>query len=136
MLDTNCLVSALVFARNPLGWLRRSWQAGHVTPVLDRSTTAELSRVLQYPKFRLTADERATLLSELLPYAETADPADIRPDLPAIADPDDAKFLALAYWAGTDALVTGDGDLLAIRYDVAFTAIVTPGELGQWLDRA
>jgi len=135
VLDTNCLVSALVFRANRLVWLRDFWKSGRITPVLDEYTARELLRVLAYPKFRLTATERDTLMADLLPYVETTRPAQIFSDLPVIADPDDMKFLALARQAGADALVTGDADLLAVRHEIVFTAVMTPGEFGEWLNQ-
>ena len=67
--DTNIVISALVFGRS-LFWLRRAWASGTVVPVVCRETVAELLRVLAYPKFRLDAAERETLLADYLPFAE------------------------------------------------------------------
>ena len=49
-LDTHCVVSALLFSRGRLAWLRRAWQSGRVVPLVSRGTAAELIRVLVYPK--------------------------------------------------------------------------------------
>jgi hypothetical protein len=133
VLDTNCLVSALVFRANRLVWLRDSWKSGSFTPVLDKYTSQELLRVLKYPKFRLTKGERDALLGDLLPYVEVAEPADRTSDLPSIDDLDDVKFLALARKAETDALVTGDRDLLAVNQIVEFTTILSPSAFARWL---
>jgi len=73
VLDTNVLVSALLFQNGHLAWLRRSWQSRRISPLLCRTTTDELLRVLAYPKFRLDRNEITALLGDLLPYAETVD---------------------------------------------------------------
>ncbi len=62
-LDTNVLVSALLFPTGSLSWLREQWQSRVVLPLASHATTAELIRVLSYPKFRLTDDEREDLLA-------------------------------------------------------------------------
>ena len=50
VLDTNVLVSALLFEAGRLAWLRHGWQSNCFTPVLAEPTTRELLRVLAYPK--------------------------------------------------------------------------------------
>lgn len=71
VLDTNVLVSALLFEGGRLAWIRQSWQSGRVKPVLAEPTARELLRVLAYPKFQLTPAEIEQLLAELLPWSET-----------------------------------------------------------------
>ena len=66
VLDTNVLVSALLFNQGRLSWLRPCWHQGQLTPVLAEPTVRELLRVLAYPKFRLQAAERERLLEDLL----------------------------------------------------------------------
>jgi len=70
VLDTNCLVSALLFKRGRLTALRRAWQNGLFRPLVCRETAAELIRVLAYPKFRLSKADLEALLAEFLPFAE------------------------------------------------------------------
>ena len=125
VLDTNVLVSALLFARGRLLWLRSAWQDGQVIPLLGRETAEELLRVLHYPKFRLTREDREELLADLLPHCEIVPEAPFVGDLPHCRDPADEKFLRLARAARADALVTGDADLIALaeRFEIA---ILTP----------
>ena len=68
VLDTNCVVSALMFPRGRTGRLCCLWMQEAVKPVVCRETALELFRVLSYPKFKLDADEIEWLLSEYLPY--------------------------------------------------------------------
>ena len=56
VLDTNVVVSALIFHSGALSWLRVAWRQGSIRPLVSRETTAELIRILAYPKFALNAD--------------------------------------------------------------------------------
>lgn len=127
VLDTNVVLSALLFANGRLRWLRLAWQRAEITPVVNQLTTIELLRVLAYPKFRLNQPEQEDVLAEYLPYCEVATAApDI--DIPHVRDAADKKFLQLAITSAVDCLVTGDADLLSLA-GVAFSpavAIVTP----------
>jgi uncharacterized protein len=109
--DTNVVVSALIFGRR-LGWLRRAWATGDARPIVCRETVDELIRVLAYPKFRLSGEDRTALLADYLPYTETAHLPDPRPSVPvACRDRDDVVFIQLALAAGADVVVSGDADL-------------------------
>ena len=70
VLDTNTVVSALLFGSGRLAWLRLAWQAGQFIPLLGHETAAELIRVLGYPRFKLTRAEQEALLADFLPFAE------------------------------------------------------------------
>ncbi len=113
VLDTNVVLSALLFHAGAVSWLRAAWQSETVLPLASRTTIAEFIRVLSYPKFRLTADEREDLLADYLPWCETvivANPIEV----PDCRDPFDRPFLELALTARADALITGDKDLLIL----------------------
>lgn len=112
--DTNLVVSALLFGRR-LRWLRRAWADGAVTPIVCRETVAELLRVMAYPKFRLGALDRETLLAEYLPVAEVVALSSPPPMLQvASRDSDDDIFLHLAVAGHADVLVNGDDDMIAL----------------------
>ncbi len=114
VLDSNVLVSALVFESPRAVWLRNLWQQGGVVPVVSKETVEELMRVLSYRKFALTETDQQNLLEDYLPYAETLAAARTQARLPQCRDPNDEMFLRLAYAAKVDAIVTGDNDLLAL----------------------
>ncbi len=114
VLDTNVVVSALVFRGGRLAWLREAWSARRVVPLVGRETLAELVRVVAYPKFGFDGEDAKTVLSQYLEHAETVSRVTARKGVPACRDPHDQKFLALAYAARADALVSGDRDLLAL----------------------
>lgn len=124
VLDTNVLLSALLFHAERLSWLHAAWQAGALCPLASRETTDELIRVLCYPKFDLDGGEREALLADYLPWCETV-VVSRPPVVPQCRDPFDRPFLELALAARADALVTGDNDLLALAS--AFSVpILTP----------
>lgn len=127
VLDTNVLLSALVFPAGRVSWLRGAWRAGGVRPLASRDTTAELIRVLAYPKFRLDEAERRDLLDDYLPFCEAVVIPSPPPAIPACRDPFDRPLLLLAIAGRADALVTGDADLLALS-DESAVPIVAPAE--------
>lgn len=130
VLDTNVVLSALVFTAGRLAWVRHAWQRKHLQPLVCRETVNELLRVLAYPKFKLTAEEQRALLADFLPYAEVVELPAPWPELPPCRDEKDQVFLVLAHVARADALVTGDADILAMSK--AFPGlIVTPEGLAE-----
>ena len=82
VIDTNLVLSALVFAGGRLTPLRRAWQAQRVLPLVSRSTVAELIRTLAYPKFRLAAPEQEELLADYLPYCKAVRIPALPPAMP------------------------------------------------------
>ncbi len=115
VLDTNIVLSALLFRAGRLTWIRRAWQHEQLRPLVCQDTVRELVRVLAYPKFKLSAEEQRDLLGDFLPYAEVVTLPAPWPQLPDCRDEQDKIFLALAYVGDADALVTGDADLLVLR---------------------
>lgn len=114
VIDTNLVLSALVFTRGRVAPLRHAWQARRILPLISRPTAAELIRVLAYPKFKLTAEDQQELLADYLPYCETVAIPQPPPITPPCRDPFDLPFLQLALAGKAQALVTGDQDLLSL----------------------
>ena len=128
VLDTNIVLSALLFSAGRLAWLRHAWQQHQLQPLVCHDTINELLRVLAYPKFGLSVVEQRELLADFLPFAEVISLPVAWPDLPACRDKNDQVFLVLAQVGEADAFVTGDADLLAMR-DVFQGRILTAEEL-------
>jgi uncharacterized protein len=124
VLDTNVVLSALLFRSGRVSWIGDAWKAKRLVPLVSKETLVELLRVLAYPKFKLTPSEQQTVLEAFLPYAETVQVHN-PPSLPKCRDPHDQKFLILAKQGQADFLVTGDTDLLAIE-QFKVCPIVTP----------
>ncbi len=127
VLDTNLLVSALVFESAAMTWLRPAWQSGDFVPLVSSETVAELDRVLRYDRFRIPSAAIPHLLADYLPWCEriiVAEP----PPVPDCRDPRDRPFLELALAAQGDFLATGDSDLLILAPLFAIP-IITPAAL-------
>jgi uncharacterized protein len=126
--DTASVVSALLFSNGRLAWLRQHWRERSCVPLISRVTAAELTRVLAYPKFRLTPDDRRELLADYLPYCEAIEQTDASPMQCPIQcrDRNDQPFLDLARSANADLLVSGNHDLLAFADQTTF--LIEPPE--------
>ena len=134
-LDTNVVLSALVFRKGVTAQLRTAWQSRAFVPLVSTATAQELVRVLSYPKFRLDETEQRELLADYLPYAEAVAIPTPPPRVPACRDIDDLHFLYLAAVGRAGILVTGDSDLLALAARVRY-AIKPPEVLLHSLTKA
>jgi predicted nucleic acid-binding protein len=73
VLDTNVVLSALVFRGGAAGQVRQAWQRGLVLPLASTATVQELVRVLAYPKFGLSQAEQDELLADYLQVLVSGD---------------------------------------------------------------
>ncbi len=112
ILDTNVLISALLFSGEP-GRIVERWKSGAFVPVFSRDTFDEFRKVLSYTKFSLTVQEIATLIEdEVLPFCEVVEIGE--KILGVCRDPADDPFLSCAVAADADFIISGDKDLLAL----------------------
>ena len=129
VLDTNVLVSALLYRDGGLSWLEAAWQAGGVRPLASAAVVRELTRILLQlgqKKFNLEPAAVESTLVRYLNFTESVtDNAQIDRWLPRCKDPDDQKFIELAYRGGAHALVTSDNALLGLAHKTPFS-IVNP----------
>ena len=125
VLDTNVLLSALLFSSGRLSVLREAWQSERMIPLVSSVTAAELLRVLSYPKFTLSNADQQELIADVLPYCTVVRMPKAPPRTPACRDPHDEAFLELAAIGKAKFLVTGDRDLLSIRERLSYQ-IVNP----------
>lgn len=123
VLDTNCLVSALVFSKGLLAQLRYAWQAGLFVPVVCEGTTREIIRVLAYPKFRLEKRDIDAMLADLLPWVEVVALTDASLTVAELRDRDDAVFVHLTLLAKVDYLVSGDRRLTELGDTVSISIV-------------
>ena len=128
VLDTNVVVSALVFRHGAVAWVRNAWLARALVPLASQATIDELVRVLAYPKFRLEHRDIEELLAVYLPFAELVLGASNSIRSPTCRDEDDQEFLELAYMGNASHLVTGDAALLELAGARPF-AILSPAAL-------
>jgi len=122
VLDTNVVLSALVFGGGAAGRVRRAWQQGAILPLASAATVQELVRVLAYPKFRLTQVEQEELLADYLPYTKAVRIPQPPPKVPECRDVLDEPFMHLAVAGKAQVLVSGDRDLLAIAAEFEQTS--------------
>jgi putative PIN family toxin of toxin-antitoxin system len=102
------------------------WKRGDIVPVISKETFSELSTVLHYPKFSLTADEVKTIIAdEILPYFDVVEIGDKVNGV--CRDPYDDIFLSVAVSAAASWIVTGDKDLLEVG-EYGGARIVPPNE--------
>lgn len=134
VLDTNCIISALLFSQQKMAWLRHRWQNNQITPLASKDTINEIIRVLAYPKFKLDKSEQELLLADFLPYTETVSIEHIPDNLLIIRDFADQKFLILAVVGQAEVLVSGDADILEIKSTFHTPPIMTLAEFKIWLE--
>ena len=121
VLDSNVVVSALLFRQGKLAWLRASWQSGHFIPLASRATIEEILRVIGYEKFRLGKAQLEEVAALYLPHVEIITVTEsARRKLPVCRDPEDQEFLALANAGNADVIVTGDKALLELAAKTRF----------------
>jgi putative PIN family toxin of toxin-antitoxin system len=111
VLDTNVLISALLFGGPPRETLERI-VAGAVDCSLSLPILDELRDVLQRPKFGFSSQQAMAVVEELSTLCAIVSPSErisvIRPD------PDDDRVLECALEAQADTIVSGDAHLLEL----------------------
>ncbi len=123
VLDTNVVLSALLFSQGRLAPLRLAWQRTAFHPLVSKPAIEELMRALTYPKFKLTSEHRRELLGDYLPYCTAVRMPAKPPRTPPCRDAFDVAFLQLAIVGKADYLVTGDKDLLDVPDKVGLPII-------------
>lgn len=131
VLDTNAVLDWLHFRDAGTASLARAIEDACVQPVTSAECLEELRRVLARPRFGLDAAAQAALLERYAARARLCGDAaaDAAVRLPACRDPDDQKFLVLAWRAGADYLLTKDKALLRLSsraLERAGFAVLTP----------
>lgn len=125
--DTNVLQSGLMFPDGAPGRVVAAWRQARFGLAMSVAQLAGIGRSLAYPKIRriLGWDDRRIekFIRQLYVRAQIVDLAGTSVEVPG--DPDDIPILASLIAAKADVLVTGDGDLLAMRDR---HAIQTPAE--------
>lgn len=125
VLDTNVVLSALLFGGGPAARVRAGWQSGRFVPLASKATAQELVCVLAYTKFRLSPDEQEELLADLMPWVGVVRIPVPPRHVPACRDPFDLPFLHLAVAGKARALVSGDRDLLALTGTPGLCAVLS-----------
>lgn len=121
LLDTNVLISAILFRGLPRSLLDRAIR-GELDLVTSPVLLDELERILT-DRFQVPSELARLARSELEILAEA-----VVPDVPAVSrDPDDDQVLAAAIVGEVEAIVTRDRDLLVLESHRGI-AILSPAE--------
>jgi len=111
VLDTNVLISALLFGGTPRDMLEMVL-TGSVRCSLSLAILNELRGVLQRRKFAFSAQQVAAIVEELSTVCDIVSPSvTVRV---VTADPDDNRILECALEAKADVIVSGDSHLLQL----------------------
>ena len=119
VLDTDVMVSGLLYPAGPPSRLVKAWRAGEFELVISDFLIDELTRIWAHLAQRLKAspNDLADFLDTIALRAEL-----LRIDAVMVAqastaglrDPNDLPVLALLIGSGADYLVSGDKDLLSL----------------------
>jgi putative PIN family toxin of toxin-antitoxin system len=133
VLDTNTLISALLF-KGQTAYLVDRWKSRKISVLTCEETLNEFTRVLHYPKFKLSSSQIKKLIDYYVPYIEkiAIDKKLLPNDFPQCRDTKDQIFLELAYLGKADILISGDEDLLILKNHFSFI-IETPSDYKQRL---
>ncbi len=129
VLDTNVIVSGVISPHGAPRQILEAWHQKKFVLLTSEAIILEVSRVLHYPRlqetYQLSEADIQVVLDSLL--NETHLLADLY-EVQRSRDPDDNVLLACALEGKADYLVSGDSDLLEIKYYHG-TQIVSPRQI-------
>ena len=136
VLDTNVVLDWVAFDDARVQPIAAAIERGTLPLVSNEACVQELRRALGYTQVKLDAPAQAIALERYLAQArmlEFADQAGAT-ELPRCEDPDDQKFLDLAWQARASHLLTRDKALLKLARRLAgrFT-VLAPDAFVQWM---
>lgn len=105
VLDTNALVSGLLFPFNPPGEIVRMVSSGVLELCFDARIISEYREVLRRPKFKIDPDDIEALLEQI---EACGHPVAATPLPKGLPDRDDEPFLEVAIAGEAHCLVTGN----------------------------
>ncbi len=111
VLDTNVFISG-VFFRGPPRRLLEAWRDGMVRVVFSPEIFEEYQSVGDRLSERYEGVDLVPFLELLVVEGELVEAISL--EEPVSEDPDDDKFLACAFAADVEVVVSGDGDLLSV----------------------
>lgn len=139
VLDTNVVLDCLVFRDSGVRALMAALESRTAQPLVHQFSLDELKHVLAYPQCRLDLVEQRQVFDRYVALASwpctpegfSRDALELPTGFPRCLDADDQPFLALAYHAHADALVTKDKALLTLakKAQKFGLTIRAPGEI-------
>lgn len=132
VLDTNVFVSGLMYPDSVPGKIVTAWRQAQFDVVSSLYQVEEIGRVLAYRKIRKilkwSPEKIERFLEQLLLRVELAELEEFVDE--ELRDTSDSPILGSFVASKADFLVTGDGDLLALRERFS---ILTPAEFTERL---
>jgi len=137
VLDTNVVLDWVAFDDPRVRAIVAAIEGGTLRPVTSAACLEELRRALGYPEVKLDAGAQALAFARYCARATLVDmpPDDDAVNLPLCEDPDDQKFLELAWHAHAGCLVTRDKALLKLARRIAQLGrfrVLAPPEFDAW----
>ncbi len=124
LLDTNILISALGWNGKPRQVFQKCID-GELELITSPEQIAELRRVMDYPKFNFTEEQKTIFIAIVLGIATMVE---ITGQLRVIKeDHDDDAILETAFAGSAEYIISGDSHLLNLR-EFAGTNIITTSE--------
>lgn len=117
VLDTNVVLDLAVFHEPSCAWLLQQIDSGEVLALTNRACWSELERVVAYPQFKLDTAAQRTVMQWCAARLQRIDEHTTNSaacPLRCHADPDDQKFLDLAWMSDANFLLTHDLALLKL----------------------
>lgn len=146
MLDTNVVIDWLVFDHPFMTPLRAGVLCGEIVVLTHTPARDELKRVLAYRQLKLTVDRQADVFSRYdaqttiypMPPTFSLQNLLLPGAFPRCRDRDDEHFLALAYHAKADALVSRDNAVLGLtkRAEKFGVTILNVPQMIAWIEQA
>ncbi len=123
VLDTNVVIDWLVFDDPFMNPLRHGVADGRIVVLTHEPATVELKRVLGYRQLKLDATRQVEVFTRyqeqsaafVMPAAFSLKQLLLPGGFPRCRDRDDEHFLALAYHAKADALVSRDNAVYGLK---------------------
>ncbi len=126
VVDTNIIVSGLMTTATPPAQILDAVQSKKAVLLVSDEVVVEYLRVLECPhirKYKKITDEVIRDLTSL--FVEETERIEVLSTIKKSKDPDDDKFLSLAFAGKADFLITGDkADLLSLK-EIEHIPIIT-----------
>lgn len=122
--DTCAILSSMTPAPNRGSIIWHWMESGVVQPVISDYLIDELVAAIDEPRFRLSTDQRASIMAECLQHAVAFD--EVPPSDTYCRYPADIPVLDLAIWQQVDVIITTDPDLLDLDASSHFGSLARP----------
>ena len=127
VIDSSVLVAILRHENPGNNWLIQLWRAKGIIPLASLETLHELEQKLlrhsPTPDFYLATKFVERAMRRYEPWCELVEPQD-NSDNPKCADPDDQKFIDLAFEGNADVILARDRDLRDMNEQCPFEIMV------------